>query len=312
VLLINRKVNIRPIYLFFLLIFCGLANCAYSESLLRGAEILNDTSEKNIKSNSDSLKRFYVGLSSGYMFLGSGGGFAISRKDNMDGTRSSSPVRYTLGLGMPTRLLTGFRFNPYIALNLGVTYHYGAGISWENELIAYGTSSQGILNERFAIKSDFVFVYPGITLSYPINNLEIIARTSYTIGFGEKIIENTYNYRSSVSSENYLIESEHISRGGIAKGFISSAGLKINSRSNMSFIAEMVYNNIGATFKTRTTTKYNLNGEDALGALTTSEKEGVYTDIVVNNSDSNKPLELNRILEPFHSFGIQLGLVYSF
>jgi len=253
--------------------------------------------------------QLYLGFSAGYGLPANRMWLGTNVEDN-GSVETYEVVNSSLGQGLQAGLFIGSMTNNNVGLELGLSYLQGAGV-----MIRYTDNAGGlVVNEERVLMGRMIRVVPGLRFTTGAGDVRPYGRAGLILGVGGKVIEElegTYTAGGVTDVEEYVFEEY----GGFSVGFSGAAGVNFQASDRLSLFAELglVYQN-WAPEKGRFT-KYTINGADALGGMTTSEKEVDYVnELTVSGSapPAGNPDEQLKIFRPFSSAGVNLGLVLHF
>lgn len=243
-----------------------------------------------------SAQDFYVALSAG----ASGG---ASQKV----LRTGGDLSGSYGEGYQGHLRLGYMFTKKLGVDLGVGYLHGSdqqiansnGLDVVGRARAFGASLAGVYNF-----SENVYLRAGLLTK---------------LGGRTDIV-------GSVSQGPLVINFERDNHGQFPLGFMGAFGVKFKLNNNWGVFAEMEYQgiNVAADISKLDTYSATLNGQEITketlaGVLATlpvaaqMQLGGLIADEVkyVDNPTLGKP-ETKSIDAPYSSFGVNIGVVYSF
>ena len=244
--------------------------------------------------------QFYAGLGLGY-------GFGASKRANgveYSGTNNSVETNiygsYGQGLNIAPKL--GFMFNENIGFELGASYLIGAKqtITKSQDRLEEASSSGLRLSPQLVLKLENGF-YSRFGMIIPV--------------MGQTIITDVDNKYDPTFTGSYMKkETTMETKGSFSMGFIGAIGYNYALSDNMNLFGELEY--IGLSIKSGTAefTQYDVDGKDQLVNMDTAQKEYEFVDEVDNSTTYNKdnPTKVLKQKAPFSSFGINIGVTFSF
>ena len=274
-----------------------------------------------VVSASASAQGFYGSINAGYGFpLGSQQVLGLSNTIYNSNTDyySDEPVFMSFAEGMYVGASGGYMFNEHVGVDLGVNYLFGNSqqgtyqSSYSDPDFQYNGSDVTILS------ANMLRVTPSLVVRTGMENLNPYARLGVVFGFAtvnmEQTSKFTETYNGTTTQEN--TEMTYELNEGVAIGLSSALGVLFTVSEKMSFFAEVAMTNMSYAPNKGMVTKYTENGVDLLNTLTTAEKEVEFVDKVVEEgnapSNPNKPSQVARIFMPFGSYGLNIGVVFSF
>lgn len=248
-----------------------------------------------------------------YINVGAGYGFAANRElllfeTNADSAGGSEKGVYgSLGSGIMPHLAIGYQANDHVAVELGYDYLLGkkyTGKYHENNTPSgafdsnselFARSNRVLLNLRFGIGEDQMIWY---------------MRTGLVLGLGNKI---TYTYNSTDVNPGGTTTVNRIEEytGGLAIGYTGACGFTYMFGDMMGLYVEGFFISQEWAPKHSEYTKYDVNGQDQLGNLTTNQIETDYVDEVSNvngSPNTSAPDQSLKWYYPMSSVGIAVGL----
>jgi len=249
--------------------------------------------------------QMYVGLGFGYH--GAANNEAMGTSSNANGDVSN--VYGTMGNGFLVDLKFGYMFNDYWGFELGINSLFGAkNLIKEDLQIPTGFTSY---EDKSYAQSNMFRLMPQLVFK---TDMGIYSRIGFIVPVGGKTMiyqDVSYTMKNGTSGTT-SVEAE--SHGSFTFGFTGALGYGFDLNDNMMLFGELQYIGLRIYGKTRTLTKYEINGKDQLGNMKTIQKETEYVDQVLknDNTDMDKPFKSLKGAAPYSSFGLNIGLVYKF
>lgn len=249
-----------------------------------------------------------------YINLGGGFGFPANKElitvsDNITQTNETyTGVYSSLGIGGNGSLILGYMLCENGGLEVGYSYFNSMEVSSR-----YENSSVPGVNQTGSDEFDAVMnrIYLGGRFTCGENRIKPYMRGGLVLGVGNKIGYGHYRYVQSTSStqrDERVLEYD----GGLAFGYTASIGLNFMFSDNLGMYLEAcdIAQRWAPTHSIYT--RYDIDGQDQLGNMTTRQKETNYMDevVVTSSPDDNKPDEDLKMYWPFSSIGIQAGVTF--
>jgi opacity protein-like surface antigen len=294
--------------------------------------------------NADKPESWYFKLGGSYFnqtasteFPTVGGNAALNKNYVGGKLVSEESVTGSFGQGFRTGLTAGYRFNARLGVELGVNYY-----SSKDKTMAQTTSDvpltpAGVYNFKsvgqitaFDLAPALVLFlgehkgfepYTKVGVLVPIHgDLEITTDAHAPIAFGPTGAPTAFGDIHSVDKV----------KPNPTLGFTAAMGTSYKLGKNISVFAELEYRNFTVHGKTKETTEFTVNGNDALGSRTTAQIHTNYRDRLDVNSnnplfnpntatptDSKDTTRPNEAMDELSSYvgisglGLTVGLKYS-
>ncbi len=243
----------------------------------------------------------------GVMTLDGDGNFVLNS------TTTTSKVN--LGSGLNFGATFGYMFNDHIGAELGFGYFLGGKNTFSQEFkdetdpanVVTTTATGEIYANQFRIN-------PMLVISTDFKDFVPYAKFGVVLGVGTKVMES-YSDNKMFSADNIVQNFE--SKGGLSVGITGVVGALYQLNKKTGIFLELATTSMSYAPKTRTLTDYTINGDDALSPyVSTAAKETEYSDEVSSSSaeefDPTLSTLSTKIKYPFSTFGINLGLRFSF
>ena len=252
-----------------------------------------------------SLTLFIVSSLSAQFYAGFGVGYGLGASKRVNGTEdtdnSTKNIYGSYGQGLNANLKLGFMFSDNIGFELGTSYLIGASqTKYKSEYILEEAKSSGLrLAPQLVIKLDNGF-YSRFGMIIPV--------------LGKTVITNTDEHFQVGPTVFVKKETTMETKGSFSMGFIGAIGYAYALSDNMDLFAEVEY--IGMSIKSGSAefTQYDVNGENHLENMTTSQKEYEFVDEVMDsdNTSSDEPTKMLKQKAPFSSIGLNIGIIMKF
>jgi hypothetical protein len=225
-------------------------------------------------------------------------------------TTKTSVVKGSYGAGIVINGAVGYKFSPFIGIDLNFFYQLGKeyeGTSTTQAGTVVGTAVQ-------AKKSTGFFVAPTMMFMAGTENVRPYALAG--------VITGKVNLRdeSNIHVDNlrddpldYTLVEE--TKGDLAFGFRGGIGVDINISPTLSFFAEGIFNAISYYPKESEYTEATMDGDDVLSDFSVREKKTVYVDEITvvtvdgeSTANPDEPGEALRSPLPLSSLSLSIGL----
>ncbi|MFN3446946.1 MAG: hypothetical protein ACK44D_14505 [Bacteroidia bacterium] len=259
-----------------------------------GAKDVFKTEQMNISAGTNNIGKLY------FSFFG-GKGLAAApqtRGVNFNGTSYSIPKgNGSYGRGIQFGGALGVFVGKNISTELEFSY-----LKSDEQTTTYNTPN-GKMED--AINASMVRLTPSIRISTGGEKVSLYTRIGWVCALNTNLkvaaIENFNNTK---------YESEYESTGGFSQGFMGALGSNFMISDKVEFYTELAFIAQSWAPNKSTLTKYQVNGNSYLGALTQYSKEVEYVDSYTPPSSINYDESEKRLKEylPFSSIGINIGL----
>lgn len=227
-------------------------------------------------------------------------------------TLSTESVKGSYGAGIYTGFSIGYKFSPFIGIDLNVSYLLGK---------EYEGSSVGSNNGNTTVTLDSLTKCSGIFISptalFMIGGGKVRPYALVGITTGTVKIEDTTVGLLGVRDNGITFEEKRETKGDYAFGFRGGAGLDFNVASKVSIYAEVIFNAISYYANESEVTVFEIDNVDQLSDLNVRQKATVYVDKVTATTidgneviDDNKPKEELRKPLPLSSLSFGVGVKY--
>jgi hypothetical protein len=259
---------------------------------------------------------FYVKVGAGYAFpMGSQGLFEETDAREIVGnasvvTSKTTVVKGSYGAGINFNAAAGYKFSPFIGIDLNVSYLVGKEFS-ANSTIETGNGSVFEIGE--STKSKGFFFSPALMFMAGTENIRPYGLVGVIAG-SMKVDDETILFTDNTDTQaTYVVKTEV--KGDFAFGFRGGVGVDFNISDRISIYAEGIFNSIAYYPKSSEVVTADVDGDDALSDLTVSQRETVYVDEVTTTSingviqtDQDEPTQELRSPRPLSSVGLNVGL----
>lgn len=257
-----------------------------------------------------------------------GGNAALSRTFVGGKLVSEESVTGSFGQGFRTGITAGYRFNARLGVELGVNY-YSSNDKTMAQTISdlpitpagvYSFKSVGQITAFDLAPALVLFLgehkgfepYTKVGILVPVHgDLEITTDAYAPIAFDQTGAPTAFG---DVHSVDKILPNPTI-------GFMSALGTSYKLGKNISVFAELEYRNFTVHGKSKETTKFTVNGNNALASRTTAQIHTNYQDRLDINSnnrltnpngeDSTKPKDELSSYVGISGLGLTVGLKYS-
>jgi hypothetical protein len=227
----------------------------------------------------------------------------LGNTDYSSNNETAEASKKGFGTGLPFVLAAGYKIHENIKIELGVNYFYGFNLKYEY------TSS----NAKYSYKmnAQMLSLVPAFIFNLPLEKFQPYARLGLKIGILNRLIteenaEFTGELKTFADTRDYILRDY----GGIPVGVQAAIGTEIVLSDKFSFFGEIQVDGISYAPAHGKYTKYEENGADQLGNMTTKEKEVDYvTDIDYNeNIPDDQPDKEIKTNYPLNNVGIVIGV----
>lgn len=242
----------------------------------------------------------YLNVGLGYGMNAASQTMPYSASLSSDTIASIKGVHGSLGKGLNFGVSFGYMFNKNVGAELGVNYLKGSPIKSKFTDYTYIYTNLQTLTTN----ANMLRIIPTIVITTSDGTLRPYAKVGLVMGVMGKA---TTIYTDDIGS--YAYEETREASGGIAIGFASNLGLKIEA-ANMSLFAELAMINQSWAPTKNIMTESKFKGVDQLGSMTTYQKETNYVDSYTETTtpDQNSPRQNTKQYLPMSSFGINIGI----
>ncbi len=231
--------------------------------------------------------------------------------NNTTNTVTTEGITGSYGSGIYLNFSSGYKFTPFIGIDLNVSYQLGEEYTGNTSLMGGNlvaeltskTKSQGIF-----ISPTAMFMTGGGTVR-PYALVGVIVGTTKIEDQSDVFLDN-----GDVPINYSIVEKTN---GEVAFGFRGGAGLDLNVASKFSFYVEVIFNSISYYAKEKEVTSAILDGVDQLDNLTPRERNTVYVDKITETYidgvlvfDDNLPTQELRKPLPLSNLSFGLGVKY--
>ena len=256
----------------------------------------------------------YVSLNGGYNFAaGTEKGIVnnfTSVTTSSSNVTTSENIALSYGKGLNVGGAIGYMFNKNVGAELAFDYLIGGKTSGTSST----TSAGGVNKVDKDFSAKMLQIVPSVVISAGMEGINPYAKFGLIIG-SAKLTENTtdVDINGGTTDTTELTKETETNTGF---GFKGAVGAMFTVNTNISIFAELTSVNMSQILKSSSITKATFNGVDVLATGNTSQKETVYEDNLSTLSPipatPNSPKREVATTVPFSSFGINVGLKYSF
>lgn len=246
----------------------------------------------------------YVNIGLGYGMNAASQSMQYTASVTSDTIATIEGVHGSLGKGLNMGVSFGYMFNKNVGAELGINYLRGSVIKSTYTDYTYIYTNL----QTLTTKANMLRIIPTIVISSAEGSLRPYAKVGLVMGVLGK---TTDIYTDKIGTYDY--EETRESSGGIAIGFASNLGLKIEG-ANIALFGELAMINQSWAPTKNTMTESKFKGVDQLGSMTTYQKETIYVDSYTEPLTPNQdlPRENTKQYLPMSSFGINVGIRIPF
>ena len=257
-----------------------------------------------------------------------GGNAALSRTFVGGKLVSEESVTGSFGQGFRTGITAGYRFNARLGVELGINYYSSNDKTMAQTISDLPITPAGVYSFKSVGKITAFDLAPALVLFLgehkgfepytkvgilvPVHgDLEITTDAYAPIAFDQNGAPAAFG---NVHSVDKILPNPTI-------GFMAALGTSYKLGKNISVFAELEYRNFTVHGKSKETTKFTVNDNDALASRTTSQIHTNYQDRLDINSnnkltnpngeDSTKPKDELSSYVGISGLGLTVGLKYS-
>jgi opacity protein-like surface antigen len=225
-------------------------------------------------------------------------------------TSTTTVVKGSYGAGIVINGAVGYKFSPFIGLDLNLCYQIGKEFEGTTKLTD-GFGATFMIKETQ--KSQGIFAAPTLMFMAGTEGVRPYGVVGVILG-SVKLEENTTSlFDDGDVPVNSSFKRE--TKGDLAFGFRGGIGVDINISDRFSVFAEGIFNAISYYPKKSEIVEALVDGNDVLDDSAVSDRETVYVDeltvVTVNNVenvDRNQPSQELRSPRPLSSVGLNAGL----
>lgn len=225
-------------------------------------------------------------------------------------TSKTTAVKGSYGAGININGAVGYKFSPFIGIDLNISYQIGKEFQGTSSL----TTANGTITIDETQQSTGLFVSPTLMFMAGTENVRPYAVAGVIMG-SMKVTDNLSGTSSATRTGTTISELERESKGEMAFGFRGGMGIDFNINTQFSVYVEGIFNSMSYYAKERNMTKYTVDGQDQLPDLSVRAKKTIYVDqtttITVDGTETtnpDQPAEELRSPSPLSSIGINIGL----
>jgi hypothetical protein len=238
-----------------------------------------------------------------YVSLGVGAGISTARTYDLysDGDKIY-PVG--LGSGFGPVLRAGLFVTDFMAVELGVNYHFGFTKKIEPD-VSSGVKSSGA-SALLKYSGSMLQLIPAVVIqpNFDLGNVAPYARIGLIVGVLPSIKTKFEVNDGTDVTAGTLKYTGNVSIGGTA-----ALGCDFSLSEMLAIYAEIYYDAMSYVPTKGKMTAFTLNGEDKLSDMTTSEKEVKFVkDLTGFTPSDDEPDQELRTSYPFNNVGINVGV----
>jgi len=225
-------------------------------------------------------------------------------------TTETTSVKGSYGAGVVINGAVGFKFSPFIGLDLNLFYQLGKEYNGKSSTQS-GSASATIDQTK---KSTGYFAAPTMMFMAGTENVRPYAVVGVITGFVKLTDESNLLITGTrdIPISATLVEE---TKGNMAFGFRGGIGVDVNINSTLSLYAEGIFNSISYYPEESEIVKATSDGDNVLDGLTVSAKKTKYVDevsvITIDGSETSDPEEPSEELRkplPLSSLSLSVGL----
>ncbi|MEZ7514709.1 outer membrane beta-barrel protein [Flavobacterium frigidarium] len=226
---------------------------------------------------------------------------------------SKESITGSFGEGFRTGLGVGYRFTDRLGAEMGINY-YTSNSKTMVETISQGTT---VLSAKGQVKA--FDLAPALVLYLgKVKGFEPYTKVGVIVPVDGKL-----DIKTNAISGGAVITRKDVIKPNPTVGFLAALGTSYKLGKNLSAFGEIEYRNFTVHGKEKEVTEYTINGNDALGSLSTAERYTNYVERLDSNSnasiDPNNPktIDSTRPTDDLSSYisisgiGLTLGIRYS-
>ncbi len=224
-------------------------------------------------------------------------------------TTTTSVVKGSYGAGIVINGAVGYKFSPFIGIDLNLFYQLGK--EYEGTTTTQAGITTGTLVQTK--KSSGFFVAPTVMFMAGTEKVRPYALVGVITGKINLEDESNVHIDNRDIPLDYTLVEE--TKGDLAFGFRGGVGVDINLSSNLSLYAEGIFNSISYYPKESEYTKATMDGDDFLADFSEREKKTVYVDEITvttvdgeSTANPNEPGQRLRAPLPLSSLSVSIGL----
>lgn len=218
----------------------------------------------------------------------------------------------------------GYRFTDRLGVEMGINYYNSNSktmVETVDRIISVAGGSPTYLDLTSNGRVKALDLAPAVVLFLgEVKGFESYSKVGVIVPInGKLVIETTQDYNGpAVGGQRTIVQEDEI-KPNPTVGFLAALGTSYKLGKNLSAFAEVEYRNFTVHGKTKETTRYEVNGTDALSTRTRAENYSNYVKTLnssSNNADFNT-VDPTRATDEQSSYisisgvGLTLGLKYS-
>ena len=205
------------------------------------------------------------------------------------------------GKGSFTGISGGYKFNPYVGVEFGISYLFGDDIN-----AAWDFRPKAPIVGTFRSKFSSVFLTPSLVLSAGLKTINPYIRAGITLGINPKI-----EYESSLSVALLPSTLKERITGNVAAGFSGAFGLNYPLNARVALYGELVYNSMVYKPHSRELTSFTTAGKKQdVSSFYTFPKQKLEDETRFPPVDPFAEETLRAYSYPLNSMGVNVGLEF--
>jgi opacity protein-like surface antigen len=218
----------------------------------------------------------------------------------------------------------GYRFTNRLGVEMGINYYNSNSknmVETVDRVISVAGGAPTYLNLTSNGRVKALDLAPAVVLFLgEVKGFESYSKVGVIVPVnGKLVIETTQNYNGpAVGGERTIVQEDEV-KPNPTVGFLAALGTSYKLGKNLSAFAEVEYRNFTVHGKSKETTRYAVNGADALSTRTTAEINSNYVKTLnssSNNAEFNtvdpaRPTDEQSSYISISGVGLTLGLKYN-
>jgi hypothetical protein len=260
-----------------------------------------------------SAQKFYVGVQGGYSYATNSGQLGLTNSEESDNTIKIEMIKGGLGQGFNTALTLGYSLSDVVAIELGANYVFNSSEVTDNYSSEFSSG-----NSTSVIAAQMIQVAPKVVFNLNSESkFNPYLKVGATLGIGKITSTTESTDISNFGSQTFEFSSEDEFEitGGLAFGFNAGIGGNYAINDRISIFSELNLLSMSYAPTKGEVTKYELDGNDELSNLSTSEKETIFVDEIEydfnGSQNENEPAEQLKMYLPFNNISLNVGLRIS-
>lgn len=237
---------------------------------------------------------------------------------------SRESITGSFGEGFRTGVTAGYRFTTRLGLEMAINYYSSnkkTMVQTVDRVISTAGGAPTYLDLTAQGQVRALDLAPAAVLFLgEIKGFEPYSKVGVIVPVnGNLTIETRQDFSGpAVGGERKVFQSDKVMPHATV-GFLASLGTSYKLAKNLSAFGEVEYRNFTVHGKTKETTSYTVNGQDALSTRTTAQVHSNYTDNLnstsnnaeFNTIDPNRPTDELSSYISISGVGLTLGLKYT-